>query len=149
MFFVMSVFLPAKFEYILYELNDFLSSFIDIQIWILLVIIFLSILGLVKLFEFIKSFYPKKHSFHTYKNDIFRNVQWKWSWNNFTIEKLWCFCPTCNQELSYKCDHLLFKTELLCQKCEKHLTSYDGDNINYVLSNVKAEIRRLSKKRFK
>ena len=149
LFFAMSLILPKNFEYILSKLIIFLNSFVDIQGWVFVIIVFLCILGLLKLFEFIKSFYPKKLSFHNYRNDVFRNVHWKWSWNNFIIEKLWCFCPTCNQELSHKCDHLLFKTELLCPKCEKQLTTYEGDNINYVLTNVKAEIRRLSKKRFK
>lgn len=141
--FIMSVILPKKFDVLMVESNIFLHQFFDVQGWQIVIGSFFSLLGLIKLLEFIASFYPKRLKFHKYKHDTFKNTHWKWKWNDINIENLWCYCPTCNQELSYKCDHLLFKTDFLCQKCEKQISSYDGDNINYVLSKVKAEIRRV------
>lgn len=144
--FIMSVVAPQKFELVLALTEAFLIKKFDTSGWLLLLGGFLSFIGVIKLIEFMLSFSPKKLPYHKYRQDTFKNTLWKWDWKQHNIENLWCYCPECNQELSYKCDHLLFKTEFLCQGCSKHISSYEGDNINYVLSKVKREIRRLAQK---
>lgn len=144
--FIVSLILPTKFEVLLSQSELFLNSYFALEGWVLVLGAFFAFFGVIKLLDFFASFYPKRLSFHKYKNDIFKETQWKWKWQDSNIENLWCYCPSCNQELAYQCDHLLFKTEFLCQKCEKHISSYDGDNINYVLSKVKAEIRRIAQR---
>lgn len=145
--FLMGILLPKKFDIVMSESEQFLTSLFATKGWVLLLLSLFTFLGFIKLCEFVISFFPKHMPFHNYKNDIFKDTHWKWKWSNEQIEQLWCYCPSCNQELSYKCDHLLFKTQLLCQKCEKQIATYDGDNINYVLSRVKSEIRRVVQRR--
>ncbi len=147
--FVLSVVNPEKFSILLKQTDYFLHKTFETKGWILLLSVLLSLIGLIKLIEFIISFKPTRLPYHKYRHDTFKGALWRWEWRDFHVENLWCYCPTCNQELSYKCDHLLFKTEFLCQRCEKHLCSYDGDNINYVLSHVKREVRRLAQKQLK
>ena len=141
--FIISVALPNKFETIMSQSEIFLKKFFDVEGWQLVLLGFFAFLGVIKLLEFFISFFPKRLAFHSYKTDTFKNAHWKWKWNEIHIENLWCYCPQCNQELSYNCDHLLFKTDFLCPQCEKQVASYDGDNINYVLTKVKTEIRRV------
>lgn len=145
--FIIGLILPQTFAIIISSSMLFLNTAFMLQGWALILAIIFSLLGMIKLLEFMASFYPKRLTFHSYKEDTFKNIHWKWKWQDIRIENLWCYCPTCHQELAYKSDHLLFKTEFFCQKCEKHLCSYEGDNINYVLSNVKAEIRRISRRK--
>ena len=140
---IISVILPVKFEWIMTHSKLFLNTLFETKGWMLLLLVFFSFLGVIKLIEFMLSFYPNQHKFHKYKQDTFKQALWKWKWQDDRIEQLWCYCPTCNNELSYNSDYLLYKTDLLCPNCEKLITSYDGDNINYVLTKVKSEIRRV------
>ncbi len=148
-FFILSVANPEKFTEVLEQINAFLYKDFDAKGWIFITAGFLSLIGCLKIIEFLFSFRSTRLPYHKYRHDTFKGALWRWEWREHQVENLWCYCETCHQELSYKCDHLLFKTEFLCQKCEKQICSYDGDNINYVLSHVKREVRRLAQKQLK
>lgn len=147
--FIIGMALPEKFDWVMVQSKLFLTSLFELKGWVLVVAIFFSLLGVIKLLEFILSFYPNYLAFHSYKQDTFKKTLWKWKWHDEEIEQLWCYCPNCNQPLAYQCDYLLYKTDFLCPTCEKQVASYDGDNINYVLTKIKTEIRRVVQRSIK
>lgn len=109
---------------------------------ILLFLIVFCVIGLGFVLYRIYYTQPAQASFTNYRSETIKDALWKWQWVDNKIEKLWCFCPTCNNELSYESDHLLFQTTFTCHTCNKEIMKIEGSNVNYVLNFVKKEIRR-------
>jgi transcription initiation factor IIE alpha subunit len=89
---------------------------------------------------------PKKSIYADHVVQEINTAVWKWRWNENKIEQLWCFCPTCNDELSYDNDHLLQTITFSCEHCNKEIAKFNAQNINAVLAFVKNEIRRILRK---
>lgn len=139
---------PLLFNTMLQSLESFLDKNFIISSWELIVFSLFSLIGLFKCFEVVFSSFKTKYSFHSYKEDNFKDIPWKWSWNEKEVLDLWCYCPACNIELTHESDHLLYKTNFSCIQCEKELLSLQGDNLNYILAGIKKEIKRISIKKY-
>ena len=131
------------------QLKAILTSNYLINGWILLFLIVFALIGFC--FVLYKLYYiePKKSIFAHHTTHEIKGAVWKWHWNQNKIEQLWCFCPTCNDELSYDHDHLLHTITLSCPHCKKEISKFDAQNINGVLTFVKNEIRRILTKQKK
>lgn len=89
----------------------------------------------------------KVPAYFKYEQDIFYEVQWQWNWNtNKEILHLKPFCPTCKSEVYYNFDTLLYKTEFVCEQCNKQLSNVNSSDRNFVAESVKKSIfRKLTK----
>lgn len=131
------------------KIKHMLTSSYLINGWLLLFFISFSIIGFC--FVLYKIYYiePKKSIYADHTLQEIKGAVWKWHWNQNKIEQLWCFCPVCNDELSYDNDHLLNVITFSCEHCQKEISKFDAQNINGVLTFVKNEIRRTLKRRKK
>ena len=86
-------------------------------------------------------------AYFKYHEDIFYDIQWNWDWNlKKEILHLKPTCPTCKSEVYYNFDTLLYKTEFVCEKCNKQLANINSSNRNFVVESVKKSIiRKLTK----
>lgn len=145
LFFILVLFVP-KFRQTLLayheHLKGLLTSSYSINGWILLFFILFSAIGLAYVLYRLYYTQPLRAFYMSYKTDTIKDAIWKWQWQESSIEHLWCYCPTCNSELSYESDHLLFQTTFTCPYCNKEVTKMEGSNVNYVLNFIKREIRR-------
>ena len=123
-----------------HEINGFLIVF-SVILWILfLIIIFMTIK---------ENLSNKKHqTYNDYKDDIFYGLTWRWHWDNMNISNLWCFCPTCEFELSYRNEQVYLdvfrstqKVVFTCEHCQREypFIGYDKD---YFVNVIGREIRR-------
>lgn len=144
----LKIFKPLLFNTILENIEIFSDKSFTISSFELILFSLFSLLGFFKCFELISSMFKTKYSFHSYKEDNFKNILWKWSWSEKDVLDLWCYCPTCQTELTHESDHLLYKTKFSCVECEKELLSLEGDNLNYILAGIKKEIKRISIKKY-
>ncbi len=146
---ILLAFVPAFKLQVLHwhnTLKTILTSSYTINGWILLFLISFSLIGFG--FVLYKIYYikPKKSIYADHTIHEIKGAVWKWHWNENKIEQLWCFCPECNDELSYDNDHLLQTITFSCQQCDKQISKFNAHNINAVLVFVKNEIRRILKK---
>lgn len=146
--FSLSIFAPEVFKNMINELELFLDKNFIISSIELIVFSLFSFIGLIKCLELLLSLFKTKYAFHSYKEDNFKNITWKWTWEGKEILDLWCHCPSCNTELTHASDHLLYKTSFSCVQCEKELLNLEGDNLNYILAGIKKEIKRISIKNY-
>lgn len=149
LFLLLLVFVPSfKTEILLAhtKLKTILTSSYLLNGWILLFLIIFSSIGFG--FVLYKIYYikPRKSIYADHTVHEIKGAVWKWHWNENKIEQLWCFCPTCNNELSYDNDHLLQTITFSCPQCEQEISKFNAHNINSVLVFVKNEIRRILRK---
>ncbi|MDD2640571.1 MAG: hypothetical protein PHS65_06220 [Arcobacteraceae bacterium] len=128
------------------ELQTLLVSHYAINGWLLLFLVVFALIGLGGVLYKIYYIKPKKSIYAHHTVQEIKNAVWKWRWNENKIEQLWCFCPTCNDELSYDTDHLLQTITFSCERCNKEVSKFNSQNINAVLAFVKNEIRRILRK---
>lgn len=146
---ILLVFVPA-FKTTIFqlqvELKTLLTSNYSINGWILLFLAVFALIGLSGVLYKIYYIKPKKSIYAHHTVQEIKHAVWKWHWNENKIEQLWCFCPTCNDELSYDTDHLLQTITFSCERCNKEVSKFNAHNINAVLAFIKNEIRRLLRK---
>lgn len=132
-----------------HQIKTLLVSSYSINGWVLLFLVLFAIIGFC--FVLYKLYYvePRKSIYAHHTTQEIKGAVWKWHWNENKIEQLWCFCPTCNDELGYNHDHLLHTITFSCQQCNKEISKFDAQNINAVLTFVKNEIRRILRKQKK
>jgi hypothetical protein len=107
--------------------------------------IFASLTLLHLLVEIVFKF--KVPAYFKYDQDIFYDVQWQWDWNtNKEIMHLKPFCPVCKSPVYYTFDTLLYKTEFVCEPCNKQLANINSSDRNFVIESVKKSIVRKLKK---
>ncbi len=146
---VLFAFVPA-FKTSVFQLQTVIKSMLishyALNGWILLFLIVFALIGFC--FVLYKMYYikPKKTIYADHVVQEIKTAVWKWRWNENKIEQLWCFCPTCNDELSYDNDHLLQTITFSCEHCNKEIAKFNAQNINAVLAFVKNEIRRILRK---
>lgn len=128
------------------ELVKKLAQQYDLPQWLVIsgpitlffMLIFLLVIG-VKILE------PK---YRLYKEDLFYDVIWRWSWRGSEVVDLWCYCPTCKAML-YVDDENCKTTATLnekitffvCHDCgERERGRLKGGNRRYVLNTIKRDI---------
>jgi hypothetical protein len=115
--------------------------------WFLLILFALALIGILIIFFAIKSnFDTSEHD--GYKSDSMFNMNWRWSWNGYNINNLWCFCPTCDATLVYDdtSSHSYYDptvTDFICENCSNRIVgTITGGNKSYAIGAVKREIQR-------
>lgn len=144
------IFVPAFKENILIVHEHIRSALIGsykVNGWILLFLVLFSMVGFGYVLYTLYYTKPRKSFYANYRSESIKNALWKWQWKENSIESLWCFCPKCNGELSYNTDFLLQEISFSCQNCQQEITKIQGENINYVLTYIKKEIRRIITKK--
>lgn len=145
--FILSLTYPVLFEQLLKNSNIFLHTSYDFQGWQLLLLGSMAFMAVAQGVWILIRLTPSSLPFHSYNEDEFKTMTWKWSWKAHDIEKLWCYCPTCAEPLTYSCDHLLYQTQFICEKCEKEIAKYDGDTLHHVFTRVHRDIKRVLHKK--
>ncbi|MFA7083639.1 MAG: hypothetical protein WC141_03780 [Arcobacteraceae bacterium] len=140
------VFVPA-FKETVFNVQEktyiMMTSSYLINGWIVLFLTLFSSIGVG--FVLYKIYYikPKRSIYAHHTIQEIKGAVWKWRWNENNIEQLWCFCPTCNDELSYDTDELMQVTTFSCEQCKKDIARFSFSHISAVLVFVKNEIRRI------
>ena len=115
--------------------------------WLLLIIFALALIGFLTIFFSIKSnFDTPEHS--SYTSDSMFGMNWRWHWNGYNINNLWCFCPSCDATLVYddSSRHSLYDptvTHFICENCSNRIVgTIKGGNKSYAIGAVEREIDR-------
>jgi Zn finger protein HypA/HybF involved in hydrogenase expression len=145
--FILGVVSPLLFDHLFKQAMSVLEKSFLLEGWHILILGMFSFLALCQSIYFLLVLNAKKLPWSHYKQDSFKDITWKWSWKKDKVEKLWCYCPSCHEPLTYRCDHLLYQTHFICEKCEKELSIYDGDSLHHVMTRVCRDIKRVLKKK--
>lgn len=89
---------------------------------------------------------PREAKVTSYKQDMFLDIIWRWSYQRKEPVDPWCFCPDCKTELiyNYTGSRENQETELFCETCNVAKLRHDGDTkylMNRVLRLIERKIR--------
>jgi hypothetical protein len=106
--------------------------------WILIILFLLAFVGIKKIFLELKTDKEYKH----YTEDIIQNVKWRWSWKGKEISDISPFCQSCDNQLVLKYDHINYKIDFICERCNKVVATITDANMYGEFDPVKREISR-------
>ena len=90
------IWLLAKFE----SFTVYLGTNHEINGAVLIVLLIIVFVFMILVLLIIRESIESK-TYTKYTEDEFFNVIWRWTWSRHKIINLWCFCKSCDLELSY------------------------------------------------
>ena len=118
--------------------------------WVLLIVGFFALVGLVSLYAVLGP--QNEPKFRKYTEDTLYGAKWRWDWTGNKISGLWCFCPSCDAQLVYS--ESFAKTDFICERCPsvgedchyrsqgRVVSTVEGGNRHYAVSAAEREILR-------
>ena len=117
--------------------------------WVFLLLGMLSIPTIIRTVQKLKKPGSPQAVNHYFQDNLFGTI-WRWAYGYNAFSNLWCFCPSCDNELVFKEVYSssykgLYdgpnQTEFICERCQTTRAKIEGDK-NHALGKVEREIRR-------
>jgi len=94
--------------------------------------------------------FHKTEAYKKFRSLKMYDIIWRWEWRNEKVVSLWCYCPTCGEQLvcddEYSHSKVLLvnkTTFFICKTCgDIEKGRVVGGNRSYVLKIVKFEISK-------
>ena len=85
--------------------------------WAILTIGLLALVGLVALGILLIASLQRdtEQTYRNYTEDMLDGLRWRWEWTGNKIDRLWCFCPSCDAQLVYS--EAISSTLFICERC--------------------------------
>lgn len=140
----LSGFLPSIWEGCKFALGwffHFLFSSVSMPVWLIVLISFLVVPTLFRIFSSFRKEALGHPNWHDYKQDEIFGMRWRWDYGLYSggIINISCFCPSDDTQLIY--EDWGSKVAFQCETCNTRFGPFEGQ-INYFFGKIERQIQR-------